>query len=276
MRYELKPLGVGGILDQTIRIFKDRFGLFLGLAFCVRVPALLFLNFFQRSYVTNLRNLPVAPTDAQMSEFFGRMGHFYIYVLLPTLLIDLLIVTPLTDGAVTYAASRIYLGETPTFGDAVRGVLRRYLALAGTSLLFSLLFSFGLACCLLPGILVFFRYRLCMTASMLERVAGTGALSRSSDLMNSTGNSNYLQLFLLYLVILLIQSGVNGGAYFIPQLHLQVLAIAVLGSIAYAFSSIALVVFYYSCRCRSEAFDLLHWARIVAETPVEQPALSQG
>ena len=39
MRYELKPLGVGGILDQAIAIFKDRLGLFLLITLILRIPA---------------------------------------------------------------------------------------------------------------------------------------------------------------------------------------------------------------------------------------------
>jgi hypothetical protein len=273
MRYELKPLGVGGILDQTIRIVKDRFGLFLAIVFCLRIPATAVLQYLS---ATNLQQMPRTPTDAQVNEFFVHMGRFYLYVLLPAVLIDLLIVSPLTNGALIFATSRIYLGEAPTFWDAVRAALRRYFAFVWTSILFTLLFMCGLACCVLPGILVLFRYTLCTTAAVLERVSGTRAFSRSSDLMKGPGNSNYLNLFLLYVVIFLVQAGLNGGAYMIPQLHLQVLATAVLGSITYAFAVVALVVFYYSCRCSSEGFDLLHLARIVAETPAEQPALSQG
>jgi hypothetical protein len=273
MRYELKPLGVGGILDQTIRIVRDRFGLFLGIVFCLRVPATAVLQYLS---ATNLKEMPRTPTDAQMNEFFVHMGRFYLYVLLPAALIDLLIISPMTNGALIFATSRIYLGEAPTFWDAMRAALRRYFAFVWTSLLFTVLLLCGLACCVLPGILVLLRYSLCTTAAVLERVSGTQALSRGSDLMKGPGNSNYLKLLLLYLVMLMIQTGVNGGAYFIPQLHVQVLAIAILGSITYTFAVVALVIFYYSCRCSNEGFDLLHLARIVAETPAEQPVLSQG
>jgi hypothetical protein len=273
MRYELKPLGVGGILDQTVRIVKDRFSLFLAIVFCVRIPATAVLQYLS---ATNLLEMPRTPTDAQMNEFFVHMGRFYLYVLLPAALIDLLVVSPLTNGALIFATSRIYLGEAPTFWDAVRAALGRYFAFVWTSILFAVLLLCGFACCFLPGILVLLRYSLCTTATVLERVSGTRALSRGSDLMKGAGNSNYLKLLLLYLVMVMIQAGINGGAYFIPQLHVQVLAIAILGSITYTFAVVALVIFYYSCRCSNEGFDLLHLARIVAETPAEQPVLSQG
>ncbi len=77
MRYELKPLGVGGILDQTIRIVKDRFGLFLAIVFCLRIPATAVLQYLS---ATNLQQMPRTPTDAQVNEFFAHMGRFYLYV----------------------------------------------------------------------------------------------------------------------------------------------------------------------------------------------------
>ena len=38
MRYELRPLGVGGVLDQSIALFKDRLGLFVAILLILRIP----------------------------------------------------------------------------------------------------------------------------------------------------------------------------------------------------------------------------------------------
>lgn len=91
--------------------------------------------------------------------------------------------------------------------------------------------------------------------------------------MQSDGHANYLNLFLLLVVLVCVQWGIGGSASVIPQIHLQVLASALFGSISYALAIVALVVFCYSCRCRNEGFDLLYLARVVAETPIEEPVL---
>jgi hypothetical protein len=80
-------------------------------------------------------------------------------------------------------------------------------------------------------------------------------------------------LFLLLLVLFFIQGGIGATASFIPQVQLRVLANALFGSIALGFATVAQVVFYYSCRCRLDAFDLMHLARVVAQTPIEEPVL---
>src|ERR1700722_19557949 len=130
MRYELKPLGVGGILDQAIQIFKDRVGLFVILTLILRIPATAVLQY---AVLSNMSNFPMQPNEAQLSEFWARMGRLYLYVLGPSFLVDFLLVSPITNAAVIYAAARIYLGETVSFWLSVRMALRRYFPFLWTS-----------------------------------------------------------------------------------------------------------------------------------------------
>jgi hypothetical protein len=274
MRYELKPLGVGGILDQAIQIFKDRVGLFVILTLILRIPATAVLQY---AVLSNMSNFPMQPNEAQLSEFWARMGRLYLYVLGPAFLVDFLLVSPITNAAVIYAAARIYLGEKVSFWLSVRIALRRYFPFLWTSLLFSVIIFVGTLCFILPGILMFFRFALAPTATVLERVSGFGALSRSGTLMQGDGYGNYIKLFLLVVALAFVQGGINAVSHFIPELHLQAMAFALFGSISFAFAIVAQVVFYYSCRCRNEGFDLLYLARLVAETPVDAPLLpAQG
>ena len=110
MRYELKPLGVGGTLDQAIRIFKDRFALFLVILLILRIPGTAIIQYY---VFTNMGQLPAQPTDAQVNEFFSRLGRLYVYVLAPSILADMLLITPFTSAALIYAAARVYLVQQP-------------------------------------------------------------------------------------------------------------------------------------------------------------------
>jgi hypothetical protein len=274
MRYELKPLGVGAILDQAIQIFKDRFGLFVVLLLFLRIPATAVIQY---AVFTNMADLPTQPNDAQMNEFFTRLGRIYLYVFAPSILVDALLISPITNASLIYASSRVYLGEDVGVWQSLQMALRRYFSFVWTSILFSLVIFMGTFFCILPGILLFFQFALSMTVTALEPISGFAALGRSRKLMQSAGNTNYITLFLLLVVLFFIQGGISATASLVPQVHLQVLANALFGSIAFAFASVAQVVFYYSCRCRVEGFDLLHLARIVADTPIEEPVLqAQG
>jgi hypothetical protein len=274
MRYELKPLGVGGTLDQAIQIFKDRLGLFVLITLILRIPLTIVLQY---QVLSNLSNFPMQPNDAQLNEFFGRMMRLYLFVLGPSLLVDLLLISPITNAALIYATARIYLGEKVGAWQSLRVALRRYFPFVWTTLLFSVIVFVGSVCCILPGILLAFRFALAPTATALERVSGFGALARSGALMHSDGYTNYLKYFGLIVVLGFLQGGINAAAGFVPELHLRALAIGLFGSISITFAIVAQVVFYYSCRCRNEGFDLLYLARLVAETPIDEPVLqAQG
>jgi hypothetical protein len=270
MRYEVKPLGVGEIFDQAIQIFRSRLGLFVLISLVLRFPETAVLQYL---VLTTVERMPFQPTPAQMNEFWQRLGHLYLYVFAPMGLLEFLLISPITNAALAYAAARIYLGEEISVWGALRMALRRYVPVVWTSFLFWTIFYLGLACCILPGILLYFLFGLATTVAVLEPVSGFGALGRSRALMRSEGNANYITLFLLAVTLFFMQLGVNAGSGVIPQLHLQVLASALFGSISFALALVAQVVFYYSCRCRNEGFDLLRLARIVAETPTDAPVL---
>src|SRR5262245_25386605 len=120
MRYELKPLGVGGTLDQAIQIFKDRVGLFVILTLILRIPATAVLQY---AVLSNMSHLPMQPNEAQLSEFWANLGRLYLYVLGPSLLVDFLLITPITNAAVIYAAARIYLGEEVSIWQSIQMAL---------------------------------------------------------------------------------------------------------------------------------------------------------
>jgi hypothetical protein len=271
MRYELKPLGVGGILDQTILIFKDRFGLFLLIVLCLRIPTAAIFN-----YVLYANQLVMAPrpTDPQASEFFQRLGQLYLTVILPSILVNVFLVAPLTDAALIYAAARVYLGQPVTVGASFRAAMSRYFPYVVASILWGLMAFVGGLCCVLPGILLFFRFALLFPVVVLERLSGFAAFERSRVLMHFDSVKNYVTLFLLGCGIIGVQIGISSGANLIGQAHLQAILTASLQSVAAAFATIAFVVFYFSCRCRAEGFDLIHLARVVAETPADQPAVA--
>jgi hypothetical protein len=278
MRYELKPLGVGGILDQTILIFKDRFGLFLVIVLCLRVPA---TAAFQYLTYAHGFAMPMQPTDAQAGEVFQKLILLYRNLLIPWLLVNLFVISPLTDGALIYAAARIYLGQPITLGTAFRAALSRYFPFLWTSLLFYLILFVGWLCCFLPAILFFLRFSLVFSVVVLERLSGFAALERSGILMRFDPNtisfwprSNYRVLMRLFCVAFVIQAGIGGAASLIGQPHLQALVTGLVQSVASAFWTVVFVIFYFSCRCRAEGFDLIHLARVVAETPADQPIIA--
>ena len=77
-------------------------------------------------------------------------------------------------------------------------------------------------------------------------------------------------IFVLGLLIGIINAGMTVGVTFIPQPYVQAVANAIVVGIATILASAAFVVFYFSCRCKHERFDLALLAQSVgAEAPAD-------
>ena len=87
---------------------------------------------------------------------------------------------------------------------------------------------------------------------IIEGVSGFAALKRSKFLM--TGNIG--TVFVLSLLLGLINITISVGIQFIPNPYVTAVLQAAVSAGLVAFGVAAMVVFYFSCRCKAESFDL--------------------
>jgi hypothetical protein len=265
MKYELKPLKVGGILDQAILILKDNFGLFLKIMLCLQIPVAIATDLF----VTQRMPVPSPnPTPEEMAEFFQTQMRFLL-TFMPILLLTAAIVTPIMHAALVHAAARIYLGQPAGVRRAFRAGLGRAIPLIWTWILVFVFTFGGFLLCFLPGFLMTFWFALASTIAVLEGISGMAALRRSWYLMRTAWVEHYLTFFLLGLLIGAINLGIGAGSAFVLERHVAGMVGALLQALTGAFTSIAVVVFYFSCRCRVENFDLVQLAKEVASAPIK-------
>jgi hypothetical protein len=263
MKYELKPLTVGPILDQTILILKNHFGLFLKIMLCLPLPVGLVVNFL----ITRNMPVPVAnPTPEEMAEILQMQFRFFVTMIPATVLI-LFFVAPLATGAIIHATTQIYFGKTVTVAQAYRVALSRALPMIGTWILMFLFITGGSLLCCLPGILALFWFAISSPIVMVERISGFAAIRRSFELMQSSWLEHYLQYFLLNVVLIFIQFGIGVGPQFMMERHLAIIVGTFLQAVTTPLGIIWVVVFYFSCRCRAENFDLVRLAHEVASAP---------
>jgi hypothetical protein len=273
MKYELKPLGVGAILDQTVLILKDHFALFLKIMFCLAVPAGLVLDFFVA------RNMPMParnPTPEEVAEILQTQFRFIFQTMLPFAALMILVILPITHAATIFAAAQVYLGRKVRVGEAFRVGLKRGFPLAGTWILMYLLVAGGTVLCVLPGILAGFWCALASTIVVMEGVSGFTAIRRSFHLMQALWVEHFLQYFLLCVVLAFIQGGIGAGAGFILEPRLASFVGTFLQAVTRPLELICIVVFYCSCRCRVENFDLVRLADEVAKAPTTPAQALQG
>jgi hypothetical protein len=266
MKYELKPLNVGGILDQAILILKDHFGLFLKITLCLQIPVGIALNLL----ITQKQPIPSPnATPEEMQAFLQTQFLFLFTVLMPLLLLMMVLVVPIMSAAIVHATACVYLGEPTSVGSAFRVGIERAVPLIWTWILVYFFTFVGLMLCILPGILMSFWFALATTVAVVERVFGVSALQRSRHLMRADWANHYLTFFLLGILMFFINAGIGAGSAFVFERHVASIVSVLLQAVTGTFGSIAMVVFYFSCRCRVENFDLMRLAEAVAAAPTE-------
>jgi hypothetical protein len=272
MKYELKPLTVGAILDQTILILKDHFGVFLKIMVCLPLPVGLAVNFF----IT--RHLPMPAANATPEEVAENLQTQFRFILtmMPVTALMVFFVAPLATGAIIHATTQFYFGKTVTVAGAYRIALKRALPMIWTWILMFLFVAGGSVLCCLPGILALFWFALASPIVIVESTSGLGAIRRSFHLMQSSWLEHYLQYFLLNVVFIFIQLGVGVGPQFMMERHLALIVGTLLQAVTTPLGIIWVVVFYYSCRCRAENFDLVQLAREVASAATPPTEAPQG
>jgi hypothetical protein len=261
MRYTIRELKLGEILDQAVNVTKDHFGVLLGITGVLLIPYNVISGLVQ---LAMMPQLPPNPTPEQaLAVSLTAMG-----VTLPVVLLGVYIIAPITNAAVIYAISNAYLEKPISVGDSFKRAFQRILALIGTWLLVGLAIMGGLILCIIPGILAAFWFALATQVVVIENAAVFAAMKRSKELM--TGNIG--TMFVLGLLVGLINIGITLAANLIPQPHVQVVVTAVVEGVVTIFASAAFVVFYFSCRCKHEQFDLALLAQSVGtESPADAP-----
>lgn len=259
MRYQVRHLVLGGILDQAIRLTKDHFGLLLGIAFVLLIPYAVVQGFIAHAVTPTL---PPQPTQEEVTAYTQAQLRS-LAIILPLAYAGLFVILPITNAAMAYALANAYLEKPISIGGAFQHAFRRLVGLIWTWVLLGLAIMGGFMLCIIPGILASFWFSLATQVVVIEGTSGVAALKRSKQLM--TGNIG--TLFVLGLLLGIINMSINGGAALIPQEHLSVLLSAVAQGVAAIFGAAAMVVFYFSCRCQHEHFDLTLLAQAVGAEP---------
>jgi len=260
MAYTIKHMGIGGILDQSISIVKDNFALLVKILLFAWIPLSLINGFVMLSFMPqqyggaqqqDVRSPSLGLTFALIMMVFGVISAFFVY--------------PLTNAAMIQAIARKYLGQTVTAGEAMRHGLSRLLPLIGTSILMWLAIWGGLILFIIPGIYFAIWFGLSQQVVVIEGLSGPAALGRSKRLVHKDRG----KFLALGLIMFAISFAITQCANLTPQPHIRMLLSVLLQSVLTMVWSAAFVVFYFSCRCNIENFDLHYLAQSIGAQPTD-------
>jgi hypothetical protein len=262
MLENLRPRGVGEILDAAVALYRARFAALVRLTAIVVIPVQL-LNV--------LITLSTRPSDVT----FGATGPAPTYngqeafwvPLAGTVVMNVVVVlsTAFATAAVTRLVADTYLDTPRTGNESARLALRRLPAVLGLAIVTSVLVIAGTFACLLPGIFLQVSWAVAMPALLLEDKRIGQALNRSMQLtrhrfwncfaVHYVGSTlTALIAFALTLVAMgVFHAAVHGTAAFAIA---QGVAGAVTSALTTPFVAAAIIVLYFDLRVRVEGFDI--------------------
>jgi hypothetical protein len=295
---ELRPLGIGEILDVGIKITTRHFWTLARAVLVVVVPLQLVASLIDLSLADG------ALSGAESDQFggtteFGTTDEFdasefwtAIAAVLVALVLTLLAQTVAT-GACFKAVADAYLGRQPSWRRSVSEVLRRLHSIVWISILTYLLGGLALLACILPGIWLFIAWTVAVPAFLTEGVKGRRALGRSFRLVRHFWWRTFA-IIVLGTILVGIISGVLTGvlaglaltsdsdaAAVVANFFASVIA----GAITTPFIAAVTIVLYFDLRVRKEGFDLALLAERLGEggeppappvVPPPRPTYAEG
>jgi hypothetical protein len=282
VRYELRPLTTGEILDRTFFLYRSDFWLYVGLSSIAAAASVLAsigkIAYFHFSGM--VATSPKAVIAGGVFSIIGAIVYFAVY--------------SVTHAATVSAVSAIYLGEQTSISrafDAVKSHWLRYCLVAlwqswSAGWIFLLLIIpvivlarlglksvngliavlvFSAIGSLVYGLIAYLRNSLAVPAAVMEDLPVRRAMRRSKQLVEDRKGRIFLLLLLLFALyfvagalqfpfaLLLLRS--RSAEHIVGQvfsLGVAFLCSALIGPVA----SIALCLFYIDERVRREAFDI--------------------
>jgi len=291
----LRPLGVGELLDQAIRLYRRNFLSFIGIIAVVQIPigllqlAFSLLSAQSLSAVSSFNRAGPPRNPFTPAFFVGQFGTLIVAV------ISFVLVQGVATAAMTRAVADNSLGTPTGFVGAYRRIGQSWLPLVGTLFLAGLFSLLLVVWFLVPcvgwatglGILAFFGVVIIPMIApivVLERKSGYRAMRRAWDLTRRRFWPVLGFVALMFLFNLIVVSGPNllisaifqglilggeragaaSGGLVTAQLIIESLVTLVFSLLYVPLQLIGFTLLYLDLRVRTEGLDLAMLAQDAA------------
>ncbi len=255
----LRPLSLGELLDRTFHLYRNNFGLFVGIAAVAYLPLFILRVGFGLLQISAAK---IPQIGAVAAVGIGALLGVLCY----------LVSVAAAQAATVTAVSSVYLGQPITVRETysqVKGkLLRVVLAMIGMGIGVSI----GLILLVVPGIILFLMWSLTIPVVVLEDADLFEALRRSRELTAGHRGRVFVIIFLFavltYMFMMLwevpllamlmkggvqsMQHRITNPAFTIATNGMTFVTQALLAPLM----TIAFSLMYYDERVRKEAFDI--------------------
>ncbi len=259
---QLRPLGIGEILDAGIKIYRNKFATMLKAVAVVIVPVQV-LNVLITLSLPDTSTTAGATTTSSDSEWAGVAALLLIFVIN-------VVSSALAEAACLKAVSDTYLGTETDWRESLRFGFRRLGSLLWLTLIHGVIVLFGFAACIVPGAWLYVAWSVAVPVLLMEGTRGFRALGRSFNLVRRRWWPTAGILLLANLLATAVAAGI--GLVALPLLiagrdneFVYDLANGTFGAVASVltipFVAAVVAVIYFDLRVRKEGFDLQLMAR---------------
>jgi hypothetical protein len=273
---QLRPLGIGEVLDVALKIVWRNAGTLLRVVVFVVFPVQVVSALVTASATPDRLNTSSGSFGTTGTVSRSDLGAVVAAVLVVAVLG--FIASTLASGACFRAIASAYLGERTGWRSSLGYALSHVHSLLWVTILGGLLAGLGTIACILPGIYLWVAFSVAVPALLTEGVRGRKALGRSRALVRgywwrvfAVGALGYLLSGILSGVISGLVVGVStvsAGQATIAGIVVSIVAGTVSKALTTPFVAAFITVLYFDLRVRKEAFDLQLLAeRIGVEPP---------
>jgi hypothetical protein len=243
---QLRAMSVGEILDAAFTVYRERFGLLIGISIIfLGLPTLI------NVYVELAGGLEALPGLWLAAVVLSSLGW------LPS------------AAAIVWVISESVLSREPALGASLRLGLRKMVRLFVAGLAMYILVLLGFIALIVPGVIIACGYSVVVQVVVLENLGSpTDALGRSWALTKGYKGKAFLlalAFFAIYMVPF-IAAGVVAAVVPASGVTFLVAAQALAFVISPLFACV-FTLFYYDLRVRQEGFDLDHLSRELGLAP---------
>jgi hypothetical protein len=271
---QLRPLGIGEILDVAIKITTRHWWTLARVVLVVVVPVQVLSALIDLSASEGLVTGDGVLEDDEVGPFVAAVASSVVLGLLAQ---------TVATGACFKTVADAYLGRVPSWRRSLAETFRRLHSIVWVSILVYVLGFLGLLALIIPGIWLFISWTVAVPALLTEGVKGRRALGRSFRLVRGFWWRTFAIVLVSLILAGIVEAAITGaltGLVFTSDSDFVAvvatgLASLLAGALTTPFVAAVTIVLYVDLRVRKEGFDLALLAARFGE-PVGEPAAGES
>jgi hypothetical protein len=272
---QLRPLGIGEILDVSLKIvWRNAATLVRVVVFIVFPVQVLTAVLAASASPESLNNGSSRFRPAnQLSGSDARA--FFAFAVLAIILGFLS--STLASGACFRAIASAYLGERTGWKQSLAYALKHLHSIVWVTVLSSIVAGLGFIACVIPGVYLWVGFTVAVPVLLTEGVRGRRALGRSRSLVGGYWWRTLGVVILGFLLSAILGGAIQGALVGLASVQsgdnsfgaivLTIIAGTVSSVVTTPFSAAFVTILYFDLRVRKEAFDLQLLAQRIGVDP---------